>query len=61
MGTYLLQRLMQSLLILLGVSFITFFLLFVLPADPCARLPGVLPPPKRWKTSARSLASTGHS
>ena len=40
MGTYLLQRLMQSLLILLGVSFITFFLLFVLPADPVRQIAG---------------------
>ncbi len=40
MGTYLVQRLMQSLLILLGVSFITFFLLFVLPADPVRQIAG---------------------
>ena len=29
MGAYILRRLIQSALILLGVSFITFFLLFV--------------------------------
>ncbi len=40
MAGYLLQRLFQSALILLGVSFITFFLLFVLPADPVRQIAG---------------------
>ena len=40
MAGYLLQRLIQSALILLGVSFITFFLLFVLPADPVRQIAG---------------------
>lgn len=40
MPAYLLQRLIQSALILLGVSFITFFLLFVLPADPVRQIAG---------------------
>ena len=40
MPAYLLQRLVQSALILLGVSFITFFLLFVLPADPVRQIAG---------------------
>jgi peptide/nickel transport system permease protein len=40
MAGYLLQRLVQSALILLGVSFITFFLLFVLPADPVRQIAG---------------------
>ncbi len=40
MGGYLIQRLVQSALILLGVSFITFFLLFVLPADPVRQIAG---------------------
>ena len=40
MIAYLARRLIQSLLILLGVSFITFFLLFVLPADPVRQIAG---------------------
>jgi peptide/nickel transport system permease protein len=40
MATYLLRRVVQSLLILLGVSFITFLLLFVLPADPVRQIAG---------------------
>jgi len=37
---YVLRRLIQSALILLGVAFITFFLLFVLPADPVRQIAG---------------------
>ncbi len=40
MASYLLRRLVQSALILLGVSFITFILLFVLPADPVRQIAG---------------------
>lgn len=40
MAAYLIHRLTQSVLILLGVSFITFFLLFVLPADPVRQIAG---------------------
>ena len=40
MGTYLLQRLAQAILILFGVSFVTFFLLYVLPADPVRQIAG---------------------
>ena len=40
MAAYILRRLVQSALILLGVSFITFFLLFVLPADPVRQIAG---------------------
>ena len=40
MAAYLLRRLVQSALILLGVSFITFFLLYVLPADPVRQIAG---------------------
>jgi peptide/nickel transport system permease protein len=34
MGAYLAQRLVQAVLTLLGVTLVTFFLLFVIPADP---------------------------
>ncbi len=40
MPAYLLRRLVQSALILLGVSFITFVLLYVLPADPVRQIAG---------------------
>jgi len=40
MGLYLVRRIVQSALILLGVSFITFFLLFILPADPVRQIAG---------------------
>lgn len=40
MARYLLRRLIGAALILLGVSFITFFLLFVLPADPVRQIAG---------------------
>lgn len=34
MGAYLARRLIQSVLTLVGVTLVTFFLLFVIPADP---------------------------
>ncbi|OYU19951.1 MAG: glutathione ABC transporter permease GsiC [Rhodobacteraceae bacterium PARR1] len=40
MPAYLLRRLFQSALILLGISFVTFLLLFVLPADPVRQIAG---------------------
>jgi peptide/nickel transport system permease protein len=40
MATYLLRRLVQSALILVGVSLVTFLLLFVVPADPARQIAG---------------------
>ncbi|MBX8827711.1 ABC transporter permease, partial [Ochrobactrum sp. SFR4] len=40
MFAYILRRLIQPALILLGVSFITFVLLYVLPADPVRQIAG---------------------
>ena len=40
MLNYVLRRLAQAGLILLGVSFITFALLYVLPADPAVQIAG---------------------
>jgi len=40
MAGYLIRRLAQAVLILLGVSFITFLLLYVLPADPVRQIAG---------------------
>ena len=40
MAAYLARRLIQSALILVGVAFITFLLIFVLPADPVRQIAG---------------------
>lgn len=40
MAAYVLRRLLQSALILLGVSVITFALLYILPADPARQIAG---------------------
>jgi peptide/nickel transport system permease protein len=40
MVAYLLRRLLAAALILLGVSFVTFVLLYVLPADPARQIAG---------------------
>lgn len=40
MAGLILRRLIQTVLILIGVSFITFFLLYVLPADPVRQIAG---------------------
>lgn len=40
MAAYLVRRLLQSALILLGISFVTFVLLYVLPADPVRQIAG---------------------
>lgn len=40
MAGLILRRLIQAALILIGVSFITFFLLYVLPADPVRQIAG---------------------
>ncbi|HMG50884.1 MAG TPA: glutathione ABC transporter permease GsiC, partial [Inquilinus sp.] len=40
MAAYLLRRLVQALLILLGVSLVTFVLLYLLPADPARQIAG---------------------
>lgn len=40
MARYILNRIGQAILILLGVSFITFLLLYILPADPAVQIAG---------------------
>jgi len=40
MAAYLIRRLIQAVLILLGVSLVTFFLLYLLPADPVRQIAG---------------------
>jgi len=40
MSAYLIRRILQAALILLGVSFITFTLLYLVPADPARQIAG---------------------
>jgi peptide/nickel transport system permease protein len=40
MTVYVLRRLLQSVLILIGVTLVTFFLLFVIPGDPAQMIAG---------------------
>ena len=40
MLAYVARRLVQSVLILIGVSLVTFFLLFIVPADPARQIAG---------------------
>jgi peptide/nickel transport system permease protein len=55
MAVYVLRRLGQSALILLGVSFITFLLLFVLPADPVRQIAGRSATPETVESIRRQL------
>lgn len=52
---YLTRRLVQSALILLGVSFITFLLLYVLPADPVRQIAGRAATPETVENIRRQL------
>lgn len=40
MGGYVLRRVLQSVLILIGISFLTFVLLYLIPADPARQIAG---------------------
>ncbi len=55
MAAHLVRRIVQSLLILLGVSFITFFLLYVLPADPVRQIAGRSATPETVENIRRQL------
>lgn len=55
MAAYLFRRLIQSALILLGVAFITFFLLYVLPADPVRQIAGRSATPETVANIRREL------
>lgn len=55
MVAYLARRLVQSVLILLGVSFITYVLLFVLPADPVRQIAGRSATPETVANIRREL------
>jgi len=55
MAAYLARRLVQSVLILLGVSLITFLLLYVLPADPVRQIAGRSATPETVENIRRQL------
>jgi len=55
MLAYVLRRLIQSALILVGVSFITFVLLYVLPADPVRQIAGRSATPETVESIRRQL------
>ncbi|WBU54469.1 ABC transporter permease [Paracoccus sp. SCSIO 75233] len=55
MAAYLIRRLIQSVLILLGVSLITFLLLYVLPADPVRQIAGRSATPEVVENIRRQL------
>ncbi len=55
MLAYLVRRLLQTALILLGVSFITFALLYLLPADPVRQIAGRSATPETVENIRRQL------
>jgi len=55
MATYVLRRLLGAALILLGVAFITFVLLYVLPADPVRQIAGRSATPQVVESIRREL------
>ncbi|HQU69257.1 MAG TPA: ABC transporter permease [Albidovulum sp.] len=55
MGAYLLRRLIQSAFILLGITVITFGLLYVLPADPVRQIAGRSATPEVVENIRRQL------
>lgn len=55
MAAYLLRRFVQAIFILIGVSFITFVLLYVLPADPAQQIAGRAGNPETVENIRREL------
>jgi peptide/nickel transport system permease protein len=55
MAAYLARRLMESVLILLGITLVTFFLLYVLPADPVRQIAGRSATPEAVENIRRQL------
>ena len=53
MAAYLVRRLLQSFLILLGITLVTFVLLYILPADPARQIAG-------RSATAETVASIRH-
>lgn len=55
MTRYLLGRIAQAVLLLIGVSFITFLLLYILPADPARQIAGRSATPDTVETIRKQL------
>jgi peptide/nickel transport system permease protein len=55
MSRYILNRLTQTIFILIGVSFITFMLLYILPADPAVQIAGRSATPETVDSIRREL------
>lgn len=55
MTRYLLGRIVQAILLLVGVSFITFLLLYILPADPARQIAGRSATPETVETIRKQL------
>jgi len=55
MARYILNRLTQTFFILIGVSFITFMLLYILPADPAVQIAGRSATPDTVESIRREL------
>ena len=55
MGRYLARRLGQSLFILLGITLVTYLLLYLLPADPVRQIAGRNAPPEVVESIRRQL------
>ena len=55
MPAYVLRRLLQSLLILFGISVVTFVLLYMLPADPVRQIAGRSATPETVESIRRQL------
>lgn len=55
MARYIVNRLTQTIFILIGVSFITFMLLYILPADPAVQIAGRSATPDTVESIRREL------
>ena len=55
MAAYLVRRLLQSFLILLGITLVTFVLLYILPADPARQIAGRSATPETVASIRRQL------
>ena len=52
---YIARRLVQLVFVLIGVSIITFLIMFLIPGDPAYLLAGKNATPRVWRRSGSSL------
>jgi len=55
MLTYIIRRLFQLVIVLIGVSLITFLIMFAIPGDPARQLAGKAPTPERMAVIREQL------